>query len=165
MWWIVFGALHGSTECNVKACTASLPLVAVSTRYPFYSGSIFSPSSTLGVSSTQRITGFMRTLQKIFGLSGSALRWRCPRRCEPGLEGRLSVLLSRAGDRRRACPSKTYRMAATNTCFVNMSAASVSVKPSGTVRKSLRYSFSLTSISLKKSALPFMSTSMKARSH
>jgi hypothetical protein len=58
----------------VKACTASLPLVAVTTRYPFSSSSIFWPSSTLGVSSTQRITGFQLrgTLQNIFDLSGSA---------------------------------------------------------------------------------------------
>src|SRR5207302_5120825 len=83
-------------ECDAKVCTASLPLVAIRTRYPFSSSSIFSPSSMLGVSSTQRITGFMGILQKVFGLSVGAFRWRCPRRCEPGLEGRLSVLLSTA---------------------------------------------------------------------
>ena len=42
------------------------------------------------------------------------------------------------------CPA-SHRTAATTTCFVNISAASAKVKPSGTLRKLLRYSFSCTS--------------------
>src|SRR3984893_14520210 len=50
---------------------------------------------------------------------------------------------------------QNYRFAATITCFVNTSAAWASVKPSRTLRKSLRYSFSCTAIVLKKSRLAF----------